>query len=253
MNIILSQSAEELGYRAADMAAGVLNEAIAKNGLAYLLLSTGMSQFTTFEALLKVDVDWSKVEMFHLDEYINLPQGHQASFVKYLKERFTSHVPLKAAHYIEPDMGLEAVIEKLSNELTRKPIDLGLIGIGENTHIAFNDPPADFEDDRAFKVVELDEDCRRQQFTEAWFSSMEEVPKTAITMTVKQILKCKKIISAVPYKVKAEAVRKTLTAEKPTGQIPATALFMHPDVSLFLDADSASLIDEAIIARGSAR
>ena len=252
MKIVISQSAEELGRKAAAMAAKTLNESIREKGAAYLLVSTGMSQFTTFEALLKEDIDWSKVEMFHLDEYIDLPKGHPASFIKYLKERFTGHIALKAAHFVDPDIGVEAIMNKLSAELEKKPLDLGLIGIGENAHIAFNDPPADFTDDRAFKVVELDEGCRRQQLGEGWFGTLEDVPKEAVTMTVKQILKCKRIISAVPYKVKAEAVRRTLTAETPTPQIPATALMTHPDVTLFLDADSASLIDETIIKRRSA-
>ena len=249
MKIIVSKNAQELGAKAAAMTAETLNKAISDNGVAYLLVSTGMSQFTTFEALIKEKVDWSKVEMFHLDEYINLPGGetHPASFVKYLKERFTSHVALKAAHYVDPSIGVDAIIHKMAEAFAKIPaIDIGLIGIGENAHIAFNDPPADFEDEAAFKVVELDEACRRQQYGEGWFPTMDDVPKTAVTITVKQILKCKRIISAVPYKVKADAVYKTLTTEEITPMVPSTALRQHPDVTLLLDEESAALVDNKL-------
>ena len=251
MKIIINRDAAELGRRAAASAAASLNEAIAEKGVAYLLVSTGMSQFTTFEALIREDVDWTKVEMFHLDEYIGIPETHPASFVKYLKERFTCHIPLKAAHFVNIVGGVDAVIGNLTAELEKKPIDVGLIGIGENAHIAFNDPPADFDSTAAYIVVRLDEACRRQQFGEGWFASIDDVPAEAVSMTVNQILKCKRIISAVPYKVKADAVRKTLTAEKPTPLIPATALRTHRDATLLLDMESASLVDEDIIERAS--
>ena len=243
MKIVRCQTAEELGLKVASETARALNEAIAEKGVAYLLVSTGASQFTTFEALLKEDVDWGKVEMFHLDEYLDMPDTHPASFIKYLKERFANHINLKAAHYVDTSIGADEIIARLTRDITAKPIDIGLIGIGENTHIAFNDPPADFEDESAFKIVKLDEACRMQQFGEGWFPTLEDVPTLAISMTVKQILRCKRIISAVPYKVKAEAVYKTLTAKEITPDIPATALRWHDDVTLYLDADSASLID----------
>jgi len=248
MKVIICKNAEELGQKAAAMASASLNAAIAEKGSAYFLVATGMSQFTTFEALIKENVDWQKVEMFHLDEYINIPETHPASFVKYLKERFINHVNLKAVHFVDPSEGVGATISKLATELKQKPIDVGMIGIGENSHIAFNDPPADFDDESAYKIVQLDDACRRQQFGEGWFPTFDDVPTEAISMTVKQILKCKRIISAVPYKVKADAVYKTLTAAGPTPEIPATALRPHPDITLLLDEESASLIDEGIIA-----
>jgi len=251
MKIIINQSAEALGHKAAAMVSQSLNEAINKNGVAYLLVSTGMSQFTTFEALLKADIDWTKVEMFHLDEYIDLPDTHPASFVKYLKERFTNHIALKKAHFVDPSIGVAAIIQKLTMELKDKTIDVGLIGIGENTHIAFNDPPADFEDNAAFKVVELDDACRQQQYGEGWFPTLEDVPVTAVTMTVRQIMKCKCIVSAVPYQAKAEAVYKTLTAKSPTPHIPASILRTHPDVTLLLDEASSALINDAVIEKAS--
>ena len=244
MKIIRCQTPAELGQKVAEATAQILKKAIADKGVAYLLVSTGASQFTTFEALLKTDIDWTKVEMFHLDEYINMPDTHPASFIKYLKERFANHVSLKAAHYVETTVSVDEIIARLTKELDAKPIDLGLIGIGENAHIAFNDPPADFEDEAAYKIVKLDEACRRQQFGEGWFPTFDDVPTEAISMTVKQILKCKKIISAVPFKVKAQAIYNTFTAKEITPDIPATALRMHKDVTVYLDADSASLIDE---------
>jgi len=251
MKIIISQSAEELGCKAAAIVSESLKSAIQKNGIAYLLVSTGMSQFTTFEALLKEDIDWTKVEMFHLDEYINLPETHPASFIKYLKERFTNHVPLKKAHFVDPSIGVEAIIQKLTTELRDKIIDIGLIGIGENTHIAFNDPPADFEDDAAFKVVKLDEACRQQQYGEGWFPTLEDVPTTAITITVSQIMKCKCIVSAVPYKAKAEAIYKTLTATESTPKIPASILRTHPNATLLIDKESSALVNDSIIDKAS--
>ena len=242
MKIVHCTNDVELGAKVAEATAQSLRDAIAEKGVAYLLVSTGASQFTTFEALLKADVDWSKVEMFHLDEYLDMPDTHPASFIKYLKERFANHISLKAAHFVDTSIGADEIIARLTKEITAKPIDIGLIGIGENTHIAFNDPPADFEDESAFKIVELDEACRNQQFGEGWFPTLEDVPTKAISMTVKQILKCKRIISAVPYKVKAQAVFKTLTAKEITPDIPATALRMHKDVTLYLDAESGALI-----------
>ena len=166
MRISIAGTPEELGRRAAAEAAAYLNEAIRERGEARLLLSTGASQFTTLEALVREDVDWSKVDMFHLDEYIGLNESHPASFVRYLKERFVSQVPVRRAFFVDPSQGVETAIARLTAELDRAPIDVGLIGIGENAHIAFNDPPADFEDQAAYKVVTLDERCRRQQLGE---------------------------------------------------------------------------------------
>jgi glucosamine-6-phosphate deaminase len=203
-------------------------------------LSTGASQFDTIQALIQSDVDWSCVEMFHLDEYIDLPETHPASFRKYLKERFISKVNLKAAHLVD---GSPECIEGLTKELRKLPIDIGLIGIGENAHIAFNDPPADFETKEAYKIVDLDDACKKQQIGEGWFATIDDVPKQAITMTVFQILQCKTILSCVPYAVKANAVKATLENDK-TNEIPATIMKGHNDFSLFLDADSAALIQE---------
>ena len=233
MRISIAGTPEELGRRAAAEAAAYLNEAIRERGEARLLLSTGASQFTTLEALVREDVDWSKVDMFHLDEYIGLNESHPASFVRYLKERFVSQVPVRRAFFVDPSQGVETAIARLTAELDRAPIDVGLIGIGENAHIAFNDPPADFEDQAAYKVVTLDERCRRQQLGEGWFPTLEDVPAQAISMTVDRILRCRHILSAVPYAVKAQAVSDTVS-QPVNNMVPATILKRHASMTLFL-------------------
>ncbi|MCL2158598.1 MAG: glucosamine-6-phosphate deaminase [Oscillospiraceae bacterium] len=244
MNKIICENDKILGQNAAKQAAELLNATLEKKGGARLLVSTGASQFTTFEALIAQDIDWSKIEIFHLDEYIGLPETHPASFIKYIKERFVDKLGVapKKVHFVDTSNGAENIIEALSKELALAPIDVGLVGIGENAHIAFNDPPADFECEDAYKVVTLDAACRKQQLGEGWFSCLDEVPKQAISMTPKQILKCAHIISAVPYKVKAKAICDTLKSEEVTNMVPATLLKTHPNWTLYIDADSASLL-----------
>lgn len=239
INICVSSNAEELGIKAAGKIAEYINSAIFEKGFARIILSTGASQFETLSALICMDVDWSKVEMFHLDEYVGLPETHNASFRKYLKERFVSKVDLKAAHFVSGEGDVERNIEILSKELMKDVIDVGVIGIGENSHIAFNDPPADFDTNLQYKVVELDERCRMQQVGEGWFESFDDVPEQAITMCPKQIMVCRHIVSSVPHAVKAEAVYNTIV--KPVDRmIPATLLKTHPDWNLFLDKESSS-------------
>lgn len=241
INISVSSTPEELGKKAAAKIAELLRDAIVKKGHARMILSTGQSQFETLAALVKEDVDWSKVEMFHLDEYVALPESHGASFRKYLKERFVSKVNLKAAYFVNGEGDVERNIEELTKELRKDEVDVGVIGIGENGHIAFNDPPADFDTDKAYKVVNLDERCRMQQVGEGWFRTFDDVPKQAITMCPKQIMACRHIVTAVPHRVKAEAIYNTIT--KPvTSDVPATLMKTHPDWNLFIDSDSASLL-----------
>ena len=183
--------------------------------------------------------------MFHLDEYVGISEDHPASFKRYLLDRFVNIVKPGKVHLIEGQKAPEETIEKLTALVNEKPIDLGMIGIGENGHIAFNDPPADFEDTRAYKVVTLDERCLNQQVGEGWFKSVDETYKQAISMTCPQIMKCKTIISVVPYKVKDEAVYNTLTREL-TPDVPATLLKEHADCTLYCDFDSASRLTEEI-------
>ena len=241
MKIIVSRDADELGLRSANYVAERINAAIADHGEARIVLSTGASQFPMFKNLVNCDVDWSKVTMFHLDEYVDLPETHIASFRKYLKERFASKVNLKAAHYVD---GTPEGIANLTKELRSAPIDIGLIGIGENGHIAFNDPPADFETKEAYIIVNLNDTCKKQQVGEGWFPTVDDVPKQAVSMTVYQILQCKEIISVVPHEVKANAIKLTMENEI-TNKIPATIMKAHDNFTLYVDANSYSKADES--------
>ena len=237
MEIRICKNSEELGKSAAKQVAQILKDCIAEKGSARIVLSTGASQFDTIKHLVEENVDWSKVEMFHLDEYVDLPETHPASFRKYLKERFVDKVGnLKKAHFVD---GTEEGIKKLTEEIRELPIDIGLIGIGENAHIAFNDPPANFETKEAYHIVELDEKCRKQQLGEGWFPTFDDVPKKAVSMTVYQIMQCERIVSCVPYPVKAWAIEKTVHTEELTNMIPSTMLKTHKDLIIYADLDSA--------------
>ncbi|NMA82516.1 MAG: glucosamine-6-phosphate deaminase [Epulopiscium sp.] len=239
MKINILENSVELGREAAKYCADIIKKAIDEKGKARIILSTGASQFDTIKALIESDIDWSKVEMFHLDEYINLPESHPASFRKYLKERFISQIDLKQAYLVDGEGDVEETIAELTEAIRKEPIDLGLIGIGENAHIAFNDPPADFQTKDAYIVVNLNDTCKKQQVGEGWFETIEDVPKQAITMTVHQIMQCKHIVSCVPFKVKAKAIKDTF--ESPVSNlVPATILKTHKNMTLFLDHDSAS-------------
>lgn len=242
MKVNISETDDQLGRIAAKRAAEVLNQAIKKRGRGRIALSTGGSQFSFFKYFVQEQVDWEKVEMFHLDEYVDLPITHPASFRKYLKERFLDIVPVGKAHLVNVEGDLAENINVLSKAIQEAPIDLGVIGIGENAHIAFNDPPADFETTESYITVDLDDVCKMQQVGEGWFKTIEEVPKQAITMSVKQIMTCKEIISCVPFEVKAEALKQTLGNDV-TNDIPATILKTHPNWHLYLDKDSSAKIE----------
>jgi len=240
-HITLSPTADELGQKAAAKMAEALNAAIEERGSARFVFATGGSQFETVKYLLTHDVDWSKVEVFHLDEYIGLPESHPASFRKYLKERFLAYIHVKAAYPIDGEGDVDAVIAELTAQLHTAPVDVAMIGIGENAHIAFNDPPAQFDSDAAFLVVELDEGCKNQQVREGWFPSLDAVPTHAISMSPKQILASRTIVSAVPHAAKAKAVLESLT--RPVDpMVPATILKTHCDWHLFLDDNSAAQV-----------
>lgn len=239
MIIHVYRTPEEMGNEAARLIAEKLNAAIAQKGEARLLLSTGASQFEMMDALIHMPVDFARVTMFHLDEYVALPVTHIASFRKYLQERFVDKVPLKEAVFVNGEGDVEANIAAITARIKEAPIDVGVIGIGENGHIAFNDPPADFDTEASYKVVNLDERCKRQQVGEGWFATVDDVPKQAISMTVKQIMACDSIVSVVPHAVKAEAVKNTLERDV-TNLVPATIMKTHPDFNLFLDSESAA-------------
>lgn len=240
MNINISRTSGEMAQRAAACAAQAISRTIAQNGEARILLSTGESQIEAIRYLTEMEVEWDKVVMFHLDEYINLAETHKASFRKYLKERFIQVVNPKKAYLVNGEGNVEENIATLTEELEKAPIDVALVGIGENAHIAFNDPPAEFETDKAYIIVNLDQTCKQQQVNEGWFGSLDEVPAQAISMTVPQILKSRTIVTIVPGIRKSDAIQKTLSAETVTNLVPATILKTHPDWNLFLDGDSAS-------------
>ena len=245
MNIKISDNPVELGkVSAAAAVEGILN-AIKEKGQANVILATGASQFETLKNLVEnTTIDWSKVVMFHLDEYIGLPETAPASFRKYLKERFLNLVsPLKASYLVNGETDPEGECKRLNQIITDHPIDVALVGIGENGHLAFNDPPADFDTLSPYIVVDLDEKCRLQQFNEGWFPSLSEVPKKAISMSIKQICKSKMIICSVPDSRKAEAVKNTLE-NKVSNNDPASILQTHANCLFFLDKSSASLLSK---------
>ncbi|AZN43033.1 glucosamine-6-phosphate deaminase [Paenibacillus albus] len=239
MDVHVLENAQLLGEQAAARAASVLQEAIERQGKARLLLSTGSSQFEFFKAFVAQPVEWSKVEMFHLDEYAGIQPDHPASFQAYLLERFIGQVELGSYHLVDGTGDPRATIAQLNEAIREAPIDLAMIGIGENAHIAFNDPPADFDTEEPYIVVELDDACKRQQVGEGWFAGLEDVPTHAITMSVRQILKSKVILSCVPHAVKAEAIRLTLSSEI-SPNVPSTMLRTHPSWTLYLDRASAA-------------
>jgi len=249
MNVTIFQTPDELSHAAGSAAGQLIRKAIESRGTANIILATGTSQFEILKQLIaQTDIGWGKVAMFHLDEYIDLPATHPASFRKYLHERFIAQIPpLKAAYLIDGEAGAKKECDRLSEIIKNHPIDVALVGIGENGHLAFNDPPADFETDNPYIVVELDDACKKQQMGEGWFKSMEEVPPKAISMSIKQILKSKHILCSVPGKRKALAVKNTL--EEPVSNLyPASILRTHVDCRCYLDIDSAALVSGNIVA-----
>ena len=242
MQITISANAKMLGESAGRLAAGLIKSAIAERGEAGVILATGTSQFETLSTLIQDrEIDWPAVTVFHLDEYIALSEDHPASFRKYLKERVLAHISQpKAVHLIDGQGDPQAVIAALSAAIERTPIDVALVGIGENGHLAFNDPPADFDTEAPFIVVQLDEPCRQQQCNEGWFSHVDEVPKQAISMSIWQILKARHIVCSVPDGRKAKAVKDCL--ENPVTNLhPASILQSHLHTYFFLDEASAAL------------
>ena len=241
MEVIISETKEKLGEAAAVKGTELINLAVEKRGEANIIVATGASQFEMLSALIKQNVDWSKVIGFHLDEYIDLPVMHPASFRKYLKERFVDKINLKEFHYVNGETNPDLECRRLGKIIKQHPIDVAFIGIGENGHLAFNDPPADFETEKPYIAVNLDEACRRQQMGEGWFKKLVDVPERAISMSIKQILKSENIICSVPDARKAEAVKNALEGTV-TPVVPASALQDHSATLLYLDLESASLL-----------
>ena len=243
MNIIQTDNPQDLGQAAGHKAAAIINEAIKERGQANVILATGTSQFETLNQLLKEQIDWSKVTVFHLDEYIDLAESHPASFRKYLKERFLNKIEsVGAVHLIDGETDPEEECARLGKVISEHPIDVALVGIGENGHLAFNDPPADFNAEEPYLVVNLDRACRLQQMNEGWFATLEEVPQQAISMSINQIMKSKHIICSIPDERKAKAVKNCLENEV-SPLFPASILQEHPSCELYLDKASASLLN----------
>jgi glucosamine-6-phosphate deaminase len=243
MKVQICNDKFSLGWAAAEQAAKAIRKASLANGKARIIAATGASQFEFLDALTSLpDIDWQRVVMFHLDEYIGLPDSHPASFAKYLRERLVQRTGIKEAHFLSDKENPAAVIKTVGEALSAAPIDIAFVGIGENGHLAFNDPPADFETEDPYLVVDLDEACRRQQLGEGWFPTLAEVPRQAISMSVKQILKAKEIICIVPDTRKAKAVKACFEGE--IGPLfPASVLRTHPNTTVYLDTYSAALLD----------
>ena len=243
MKTYIGSDKMDMAAKAAEAAGERIRKAIRENGEARIIVATGASQFEFLQALVKEpDIDWTKVTGFHLDEYVGLPVTHKASFRGYMRERFVSQTPqpMKAFNEVNgeaPDT--EAEIDRLEKLIRTAPIDVACVGIGENGHLAFNDPPADFDTDRAYKVVPLDDKCRMQQVGEGWFATKDDVPTHAFSMTIKQIMWSKSIVCTCPDERKAEAVKGALKGPV-TNMLPSSILQMHPDCEMFLDPASAS-------------
>ncbi|MBN1874359.1 MAG: glucosamine-6-phosphate deaminase [Anaerolineae bacterium] len=245
MNLNIFKSKLEMGAAAAYQAQNWINAAIAIYGEANIILATGISQFEMLSSLVQQDVDWSKVTAFHLDEYIGLPESHPASFRKYLRERFVNHVPdLKQFHFVngESDDPI-AECARLGALIRELRIDVACIGIGENGHLAFNDPPADFNTEEPYIVVNLDEACRRQQLGEGWFPTLEDVPTQAISMGIRQIMKSKAIVCTVPDARKAEAIQKAVEGPV-TNRHPSSILQHHSRCEFYMDEPAAVLLHQ---------
>lgn len=233
-----------MGRAAAQEGAKIIRDAIARNGRASIIVATGASQFEMLEHLVQEEIDWAKVTAFHLDEYVGLALDHPASFRGYLKTRFVDRIaPLGEFVAVDGDASdLDAEIARLNDRIGAEEIAVCFAGVGENCHLAFNDPPADFDTDQPFLVVDLDADCRQQQFGEGWFPTLDDVPAQAISMSIRQILKSRHIILSVPDDRKAKAVKAALEGPV-TNSAPASILQTHPSVSVHLDPEAAQLLD----------
>jgi glucosamine-6-phosphate deaminase len=238
---------KQLAQAAAAQTATAIRGAIKERGLARIVAATGSSQFEFLEALTATaGIDWQKVELFHLDEYIGIPVSHPASFCKYLQERLIDKTGITMLHLLNGSDEPAEIIHRANEAIKAAPIDLTFAGIGENGHLAFNDPPADFETNDPYLIVNLDEVCRRQQVGEGWFSDLSAVPSQAISMSVRQILKSRAIISVVPDARKAQAVKACFEGPIST-MAPASILRTHANATIYLDGQSAALLSPATL------
>src|SRR5713101_5409401 len=234
-----------LGRAAAAQAANAIRGAIQARGRARVVAATGASQFQFLEALTaEPGMDWGRVELFHLDEYIGLPMTHPASFRRFLHERLIDKTGITEFHFLNGEADPAEVIREASRAIAAAPIDVAFVGIGENGHIAFNDPPADFETEDPYLIVNLDEACRRQQVGEGWFADLAAVPRWAISMSVRQMLRAEEIVAVVPDARKAQAVKACFDGPI-SPMAPASILRTHPNVTIYLDKQSSALLNPA--------
>ena len=235
-----------LSKMAAEHAAEAIGRAIRDRGQARIIAATAASQFEFLDALTKMPgIDWQKVEVFHLDEYIGLPITHPGSFRRMLLDHLIKKTGVAKYHLLDGDADPAEVVRRVGKELTSAPIDVAFVGIGENGHLAFNDPPADFQTEEPYLIVNLDEACRQQQVGEAWFSDISQVPKQALSMSVRQILKAEEILAVVPDSRKAQAVRACFEGEI-SPMAPASILRTHVNATVYLDRNSAALLSTAL-------
>jgi glucosamine-6-phosphate deaminase len=242
MNIEIMPDKAQMGKAAAAAGAEHIRRALAERGAANIIVATGASQFEVLAAPIEEpEINWNRVTGFHLDEYVGLPITHPASFRGYLWQRFVSKLPLplREFHFLNAESDPQAECRRVADIIRRHPIDVAFVGIGENGHLAFNDPPADFSTEEPYLVVQLDDACRRQQLGEGWFPTFDDVPKQAISMSVRQIMKSRAIVCTVPDERKAEAVRNSVEGEV-TPKVPASILQKHAQCKLFLDKPAAS-------------
>jgi glucosamine-6-phosphate deaminase len=242
MNIHIFSNKRSLAAAAAQQAAATLRRTIQDRGQARIVAATAASQVEFLESLTATSgIDWQRVEAFHLDEYIGLPNSHPGSFRKMFLEQLVNKTGIKHYHLLDGDGDVPAVLHRVGQAIASAPIDIIFLGIGENAHIAFNDPPADFATEEPYLIVNLDEACRRQQVGEAWFQDISQVPKRAISMSVRQILKANELLAVVPDSRKAQAVKACVEGEI-SPMAPASILRTHPDATLYLDTNSATLL-----------
>ena len=244
MEILLFENEQEMGCAAASMGAEKIKRAVAARQSANIVIATGQSQFSVLSNLaLEPNVPWHKVHIFHLDEYVGLSDDHKASFRRYIKDRFISRLPAYASfEAISGDCDqIEAELSRLGHRLAGESIDVCFAGIGENGHLAFNDPPADFQIDEPYHVVSLDEACRQQQVNEGWFETLSSVPTRAISMSIRQIMKSDYLIVSVPGTRKGAPVRNAIEGQV-TPEVPASILQQHRSCTILLDPPSAALL-----------
>ena len=235
-----------LGKAAAEQASSAIRHAIRDHGRARVIAATAASQLEFLNALTKApDIEWQQVEVFHLDEYIGLPITHPGSFRKMLLEQLIQKTGISMYHLLDGDADAAEVVRRTGAALVSAPVDIAFVGIGENGHLAFNDPPADFATNEPYLIVNLDEACRLQQVGEAWFADISQVPTQAISMSVRQILRAKEILAVVPDTRKAQAVKACFEGEI-SPMAPASILRTHPNATIYLDKNSAALLSTAL-------